>query len=96
MGGFSRLIDWVEKELGSKSSCESGRGDSSVARVESSGIRDCSSVMTWEMGERDSSREVPLELGDASSGLAIRSPPNDWERLKSPLMLPLKSILPKV
>ena len=33
----------------------------------------------------------PIEFWDASSGLAIRRPPNDWERLKSPSMMDCQS-----
>ena len=29
----------------------------------------------------------PIEFWDTSSGLAMRKPPNDWERLKSPSMI---------
>ena len=54
---------------------------------------DGSPVMTWEMGERDNSREEPFDPGDASSGLAIRRPPNDWDRLKSPLIVALRYYL---
>jgi len=42
-----------------------------------------------EFGETDGADSVccsPGEFRDASSGLAIRKPPKDWERLKSPSM----------
>lgn len=35
-------------------------------------------------GDSDGANE---ELGDSSSGFAIRRPPRDWERLKSPSMI---------
>ena len=81
---------WVEKELGSKSICDSGRPEVSSGS-EGRCPLDCEDSIL-DSDTACESIEPCSELAEsgcdpgegASSGLAILSPPRDCERLKSP------------
>lgn len=82
------MIDSVEKAFGSKSNRAS-------APAECSGLiggswtfegrsPTSSELFNAESGDIDGPRPVLRELAEPSSGLAIRKPPSDCERLRSP------------
>ena len=87
--GFSFGNDSVEYELGSNPSGEIERLVLSTCKAEVT--CEFGSIGEGEMESGDIAGAM-LEgsslngLGDASSGFAMRKPPRDWERLKSPSM----------
>lgn len=85
---FSNVIESVEKEFGSKSSgasapaaCPGLIGGSWIFGGRSP---TSSKAFNAESGDIDGPRPVLRELAEPSSGLAIRRPPSDCERLRSP------------
>ena len=87
--GFSNGNDSVEYELGSNPSGEIERLVLSTCKSEVT--CECASIGEGEMESGDIAGAMLEgsslnELGDASSGFAMRKPPRDWERLKSPSM----------
>ena len=88
-------VDSVEKALGLKPRGDEARSGSSD-RVWK---RDKFSASSWRLGEGEIAERgeterawflasLACELGDdAASGLAIRKPPRDWDRLRSPSMV---------
>lgn len=56
--------------------------------LKSNGEGDRTIPFVGNEGDSDGASE---ELGDSSSGFAIRKPPRDWERLRSPSIMHTRS-----